>query len=514
MSKIYVDIGTAKNDTNSALPKAKNGISNISSSLSGLKRDINYKVRNKNDISDRMTGAANELSDIASELQGLYYSINRFLDSYDYAEERIISNQFNDNGRSKSVNELAFDSTDKTENKTIETLLNEIAKILGLTSFVPGDIPGSLISLLTKKIIEGLLNKNGNVPKFNNTVTGEKNIFDIISDFFKVSGKGADKLFDKLNLDSDAAKYAGSTLDLSGNLVDYMGSLYEMFTNDYKSPSETTAGWLSLFEKSTKTETGLYKFFEKILHPYQASNLYDKYNDGMTGLKIIGSIAGFIKECINSYEVFSDGNSKSYDKAAQLIDFWGAGFKTIGNVYIATDCSSKVLQFVSKPGMNQILATELPKLSFSSTAEVAKKAKVAGTYIALGDVVFSAISGGVRKYGECMEDGKFTWKDAGSVGVALACDGLSAVGRGLTLGIVNVDGKAMSNYFESEADNFARGDSWAAKYIRDEEHDVVSRFLVSVGSGGCILVKSAAEGLASGAKIVGGWISSAWNKVF
>ena len=493
MSKIYVDIGNSKNETNSALPKAKGQIAEIKTEVSSVKRNIYYKVQDRNNISNRLNNANNELSQIESKIQTLYYELNEFLDNYNYAEERILSSVVGDKGRSKSANELLFDVIKDTDVDPQITLSDIIRSILGITTTDNDSKINSLLELLFKTIT-GSIKSNNQKEKDIDTTKITKEVFDVFANFFDGVGDVSD--------DAD--------LKFASPLIEYFSTLYGFSTTKYESGADATAGWLSLFDKSASLENALYKYFEKTLDPYQASKLYDKFGNGAAGLSIIGSIANFAKEGIESFQIFTDPNSKWYDKTGQLVDFWGSGVKTIGKTYIATDCSSKVLQFVSKPG-NQILATELPELKFTSTKAAAQKLAKAQTYLALGDVAFSSISGGIKKYGQCMEDGEFTWKDAGSVGVSFSCDGLSAVGRGLTFGLVDIDGEAMAQNLEAKADEFVHGDSWAASYIRNEDNNVVLRFGVSVGSGAYLLGKEAVEGVTNGAKAVGGWVSNAWN---
>lgn len=343
-------------------------------------------------------------------------------------------------------------------------------------------------------------------------VREEKNIYEIISDLFTIADKGWDDLVDLLKLDDRKTVYVytSSILDFAGDVFGYFDSLHKMFKGDMATTSDALATWIDLFKESLDLETGIYKLLVNVLNPYNASKLYDKYNGGMTWLKIISSMVAFSKEGLESYNVFTDAESTGYEKGSQLLDLWNAGIKAIGKTYIATDCSSKVLQFISKSGTNQILDSSI--LMFKSIKEVSKKAKVVGTKIKIADVVFSSFSAGIKKYGECKEDGSVTWADAGDIGVAFACSGLSAVGRGLTGGVVDIDGEATANYITMKGEEFMRGDSWAANYIRNKENSLASRYIVSVGSGAYILGKETWEGMKIGAKLISGWASSLWNK--
>lgn len=103
--------------------------------------------------------------------------------------------------------------------------------------------------------------------------------------------------------------------------------------------------------------------------------------------------------------------------------------------------------------------------------------------------------------------------DAGSVGVHSSLSGLNTVSSSLTLGLVHFDSEKVATDIENEADDFIRGDSWAAKQLRDQSNPVAWRFAVSVGSGGYLLGKKVVNGVADGAKTVGSWISTGWNAV-
>lgn len=78
---------------------------------------------------------------------------------------------------------------------------------------------------------------------------------------------------------------------------------------------------------------------------------------------------------------------------------------------------------------------------------------------------------------------------------------------------MHFDSEKVATDIENDADNFARGDSWAAKYIRNQDNNVILRFGVSVGSGGYLLGKKVVNGVADRAKTVGSWISTGWNVV-
>lgn len=235
----------------------------------------------------------------------------------------------------------------------------------------------------------------------------------------------------------------------------------------------------------------------------------------MIGLSIASDVAGITNSVLNTYKSFNDSSKSSYDKAAEAIKS-SDSFLNLGNdVYIASKASSKALRFVSKANAsgkaaNQILATE-QKLQFTTSKVVTQKIKNVGAGFTIGSAVVSGISSGIKQYGEVTEDGVFDMGDVGSVGMNFALSGLNSMVSSITFGLVDIDTENMADDFESDAEHFVRGDSWAAKYIRNQENDIVSRTVVSIGAGVYILGENTVECVADGAKAVGSWISSGWN---
>lgn len=319
-------------------------------------------------------------------------------------------------------------------------------------------------------------------------------------------------------LNKNIGKYGKKEgVTLSSSILSYLGTLCGIASHNSTSGVDITSDILSLFKSSVSVESGIYKYYEKTLHPYEVSKLDARFGKTMTGLSLASSFAGTTQEGIETYKIFSDPNSTSYDKAAQSIKMGGSVFDFGGKAYIAGQASSKSLQFISsasgsKKAVNQILATE-QKLKYTTSAAATKNIAKANTILAIGNVTASTISSGVKRYGQVTADGKFDMGDAGSVGVHGSLSGLNTVTSSLTLGLVHFDSEKVATDIENDADNFVRGDSWAAKQIRDQSNPVAWRFAVSVGSGGYLLGKKVVNGVADGAKAVGSWISTGWNAV-
>lgn len=324
-------------------------------------------------------------------------------------------------------------------------------------------------------------------------------------------------------LNKSIGKYGNQEgVTLSSSILSYLGALYSFADSSHEFDINATSNMLSLFKSSVGVEEGIYKYYEKKLHPYEVLKLDARFGKTMTGISILSSVAGTANTSIETYKVFSDPNSTVYDKAAQSTEMLGAGFDLGGKVYITQHASTKTLQVInsasgSSKAINQILANK-QELKFTTSSAATSSISKVNTVLAVGGVATSTISGAIKQYGKVTEDGKFDMGDAGSVGVYASLGGLDKVCSGLTFGLVSFDGEKVAADLENEVDDFVKGNSWAAQYIRDENNDVLSRFGVSVGSGIYLLGKEVASGVANGVKAVadagktvGSWISTGWN---
>lgn len=308
-----------------------------------------------------------------------------------------------------------------------------------------------------------------------------------------------------------------SKVGLSSSVLSYLSTLVGITNSNSSSGLDITSDILSLFKSSIKVEDGIYKYYEKTLHPYEMSKLDAKFGKTMIGLSIISDIAGMADSAIDTYKVYVDPESSAYDKAAESIKAIDPFLNLGKDVYIASQASKKTLQFVnsaagSSKAVNQILATE-QKLKFTTSPAVAQTIKNVGAGFTIGSAAISGISSGVKQYGEVTADGEFDMGDAGSVGTNFAISGLDSMANSLTFGLVDIDAEKVSDDLESDAVEFAKDDNWAANYIRNEDNNVVLRFGVSIGAGAYILGENIVEGVADGAKAVGSWVSTGWNKI-
>ncbi len=343
---------------------------------------------------------------------------------------------------------------------------------------------------------------------------------DSINNHSTVNGQKPIKSFLDLmtNITKCIGKYGKSEkTTLSASFLSYLGTLTSSLTGGKQTKADVYSNMLSLFKSSAGVETGIYKYYEKTLHPYEVSKLDARFGKTMTGLSLVSGVVGTATAGIDTYKVFSDPNATSYDKAAQSIKMGGSIFDFGGKAYVASQASSKTLQFISSAGgsskaTNQILATEY-KLKYTTSAAATKNISKANTILGLVNVSAATVSGAAKQYGVVTADGNFDAKDFGSVGVHGSLSGLNAVASGLTLGVVHFDSEKVAAEIEQDADDFIRGDSWAAQYIRNQDNNIVLRFGVSVGSGGYLVGKKVVNGISKGVQTVGSWISNGWNAV-
>ena len=164
--------------------------------------------------------------------------------------------------------------------------------------------------------------------------------------------------------------------------------------------------------------------------PYEASKLGEKYGKGNIVLSAISSVAEIGENSVKMHDVMVDENSNAYDKVGQAINVGGSLADFYGKLKIAKMSSTKSLRIVnnledcSKGVKNQILATE-SSLKYTTAATVGKKISTASTYIDIFDAGVSAVSSGVKRYGQVSKDGKVDIVDGASVGIYSATNGLS-----------------------------------------------------------------------------------------
>lgn len=315
------------------------------------------------------------------------------------------------------------------------------------------------------------------------------------------------------NITKAAGKYGkNDQLTLSSSILGYLGTLYGVVNSDDKTGLGAISSLLSLFRSSVGVETGIYKYCGKTLHPYEFAKLDGKFGNAMMGLSVASGFTDTLGKGIETYNIFADPNSTVYDKVAQTIEMGGSVIGLGGNVYMASQASTKTLQVISGTGsskvVNQILATNGVGLQYTTSSAVTKNISNVNTGVAVANVCISTTAGAVKRYGEVTSDGEFDLRDAASVGVYGSVSGLGAVASGLTFGLVNIDGEKVAADLESDVSDFVKGDSWAAEYIRNKDNNAICRFSVSVGSAAYIIGENVVEGVGEGLNVARNFVSA------
>ena len=302
---------------------------------------------------------------------------------------------------------------------------------------------------------------------------------------------------------------------LTSSILSYISTLCGIADIKDKSGIDATSYLFSLGKSSLGVEKSIFEYFEETLHPKEAAKLDAKFGKCMIGVSLLADILGTANTGLETYKVFIDSNSTNYDKVAQGLEMGGSIFDSLGDAYIATLASNKSIQIFNKAAgfskpVNQILSTEI-EIKYGTSSSISNKISKASTVFAVGNVLFSTASGGIKRFGEVSADGKVDIVDLSSIGIYGSLSGLDAVSSGLTFGLVHFDSEQVAEELENDVTDFLNEDNWAVNYIRDENNNPFLRFGVSVGSGGYLIGKKVVNGVVDKAKTIGGWISTGWN---
>ena len=349
----------------------------------------------------------------------------------------------------------------------------------------------------TAKAVVGLLQSSSNLAAMFKDTEEKHTVWEFTSAVTKAIGKYGES----------------ETTSAVSSLLGYVGSAINAFHIGTKPRTDVVSDFVSLLKSSADVETGLFDYFEKALHPYEAFKLDTKFGSAMTKLKIGSGILEVVDSGIDVYKTFKDPESSSYDKAAEVIQSFSPMVQLGGDVYVASQCSSKTLQFVNTcPATNQILATY--ELEYATTKAVATKAKNIGAGVTIVSAVVSGGSAAIKEWGEVRQDGKIDVEDAASIGMNFGVGGLCSMAKSVTCGIVDIDAEKAADHLQEDADRFVAGDSWAARYIRNTDRSIVGRFAVSVGSAAYIVGANVVEGVGNGMSAAASWVSNTWNGLF
>ena len=250
--------------------------------------------------------------------------------------------------------------------------------------------------------------------------------------------------------------------------------------------------------------------------PYEASKLGEKYGKGNIVLSAISSVAEIGENSVKMHDVMVDENSNAYDKVGQAINVGGSLADFYGKLKIAKMSGTKSLRIVnnlegcSKGVKNQILATE-SSLKYTTAATVGKKISTASTYIDIFDAGVSAVSSGVKRYGQVSKDGKVDIVDGASVGIYSATNGLSKLASSVTFGVVSFDGDKTAKELEDDVTNMVNSNSKLVQYIGNKNNPIVLRGLAA-GCGAAELVgKKVVSGFCKVAEKAGKVAQTVWT---
>ncbi len=545
MSRTSINISAA-GSANNTIVKAKRNVTCAKDSFRSTANNVDSRIKNRNNINNRVTSIYNKLSDIEGKLFRISQTVQSGLQMYSSTDSRIEQNannvQRNAVGAKKSSYYDFF-----TDNSGSNKETGKIRK--KIVSFE--DISAELKRLI-KEILNSDNSKDGkrlspkSIKKLFQAiwqdVDGIRELFEFTSGAAKCTGfnstlpayvgdissmvldtKGSDtKISDYLSSFSSLIDFIGNKRDsdkmsVAGSVFNYIGDLIGVVESKNDTTTNKTSSILSLLKSSVSVETGLFDYFEKSLHPYDAVKLDAKFGTLMSKLNIAGGIVSVADSFVDSINVFNNPESNGYSKTASGIRVGNSFLKLGKDVYMDSIAKSKVLQVISSAGKNtnvrnQILMQE-QKLKYGFDKATNTKIKNVGATVTILTSYADGIANGIEQYGVVTEDGDFDWGDAGSVMLHFSTGGLSSMASSLTCGLVNVDGKSVADHLEADAIKFAHGDSWAANFIRNEENFAPARFAVSVGSGVYVIGENIYDGVVEFNNTVGSWVSATWDTV-
>lgn len=297
-------------------------------------------------------------------------------------------------------------------------------------------------------------------------------------------------------------KYSNS---LILSLISYIGTMSGIMDPENRSGIDGISFLLKAFKDSTKVEYKLFLHYLKALHPKDADKLNMKFGKPLGALNIAGSVAGLVSSLIDSNKIFSDPSKSGYDKTAQGIDVGKNIMDFLGSLYVTYITSDKAIRVVASGEgkvTNQILSTEV-EIEYGISKAAAKKAGVIGTGLHIFNSGVATVSSAIKRYGEVSADGKIDMIDKGSIGVHASLGGLQEFSCGL------IDGEKTATKLEKRVDEFVKGDSWAANYIKNKDNNTVARMAVSGGAGAVMAVEEIGDCVIEKAKVVAGWVGTA-----
>lgn len=297
-------------------------------------------------------------------------------------------------------------------------------------------------------------------------------------------------------------KYSNS---LILSLISYIGTMSGIMDPENRSGIDGISFLLKAFKDSTKVEYKLFLHYLKKLSPKDADKLNMKFGKPLGALNIAGSVAGLVSSLIDSNKIFSDPSKSGYDKTAQGIDVSKNIMDFLGSLYVTYITSDKAIRVVASGEgkvTNQILSTEV-EIEYGISKAAAKKAAAVSQWLHLADTGFATLSSFTKRFGEVSADGKIDMIDGASVGIHATLGGLDEWSFGV------IDGEKTATKLEKRVNEFVKGDSWAANYIKNKDNNTVARMAVSGGAGAVMAVEEIGDCVIEKAKVVAGWVGTA-----
>ncbi|MBQ6570353.1 MAG: hypothetical protein IJL87_08850 [Clostridia bacterium] len=253
MSKININIESSRNETNSALPNARNSINTIASGIRLQRSGIYHAVLSRNGINDQFNSVNGSLSDISAKIQLFYTELNRYLDKYSSAEDNIVRNASGTKNLSGILdNNAQFGHTETDgdrDKKEIKRLINSIVSLI--TGVAHGeedtrnvrdklnDILGlfsDILSFIDDKADNPFAEKSGGILEyFNSLVEFANNHLDGENPFANLAGLSA------------------ASVKVIGNTIKWIGDEGE---KDVSNELGIVSAFLSIFEKFIKAGDG------------------------------------------------------------------------------------------------------------------------------------------------------------------------------------------------------------------------------------------------------------------
>lgn len=300
----------------------------------------------------------------------------------------------------------------------IKSLSNGLERVSSTYSRTEAGIKSSKISLTN---INGAT-ADGSSNSKNDSWFDLKNAGEKTSSFFEFFSKilGNKEWFDNKFI-NQAAK-----LGLIGSVFSYITGLYSFMTGDYKDGLDLSYGVLGFLKKSGSMWTGLYKYYDKTLSPFQAGRLGKVFQTKAGVISLAGNLFGFTKEGINTYKLFSDENSEGYERLNQILK----------NATSGLDVAES--GFALKYGQKVLSRDVTAKYVWGLSSKNASKMGNASAAISIAKVAADTFIGGNTKYHEVSKDGFVSMDDMGDVLMSGSIRGLTSIVDTATLGLIDV----------------------------------------------------------------------------